>query len=182
MHNNDDPQDLSSDNTPSQMNGDVSDSTPSQMNGNASDSTPSQMNGNTSDSTPNQINGDVSDSTPSKIRGEETKQDDEHSENSQIPDSGLISDSGLIANSGLIEETAPIAEQPKADYQLLYTTAYHQIYSIVGEGRRYTSKPSSLRQAICAGKRACSSANIPCCRSWNAPISCVYGSCATTRK
>ena len=140
MHNNDDPQDLSSDNTPSQMNGDVSDSTPSQMNGNASDSTPSQMNGNTSDSTPSQMNGDVSDSTPSKIRGEETKQDDEHSENSQIPDSGLISDSGLIANSRLIEETAPIAEQPKADYQLLYTTAYHQIYSIVGEGRRYILK------------------------------------------
>lgn len=146
MHNNDNPQDLPSDNTPSQMNGNASDSTPSQMNGDVSDSTPSQMHGDASDSTPSQMNGDISDSTPSKIRGEEAnigeeaKQDDERSENSQIPDSGLISDSGLIADSGLIEETAPVAEQPKADYQLLYTTAYHQIYSIVGEGRRYILK------------------------------------------
>lgn len=122
MHNNDNPQDIPSDNTPSQMHGDVSDSTPSKM------------------------NGDVSDSTPSKIRGgeanigEEAKQDNDGSEDSQIPNSGLISDSGLIADSGLIEETAPVAEQPKADYQLLYTTAYHQIYSIVGEGRRYILK------------------------------------------
>lgn len=146
MHNNDNPQDLSSDNTPSQMHGNASDSTPSQMNGDVSDSTPSQMNGDVSDSTPSQMNGNASDSTPSKIRGEEAnigeeaKQDDGRGENSQIPDSGLISDSGLIADSGLIEETAPVAEQPKADYQLLYTTAYHQIYSIVGEGRRYILK------------------------------------------
>lgn len=116
MHNNDNTQNTSSDSTPSQMNGDVSDSTPSQMNGNASDS------------------------TPSKIRGEkanideEVKQDDGRGENSQI------SDSGLIADSGLIEDTEPVVEQPKADYQLLYTTAYHQIYSIVGEGRRYILK------------------------------------------
>lgn len=110
MHNNDNPQDLSSDSTPSQMNGDVSDSTPSKIRGKEAN------------------------------MGEKAKQDDGRGENSQIPDSGLISDSGLIANSGLIEETEPVVEQPKADYQLLYTTAYHQIYSIVGEGRRYILK------------------------------------------
>lgn len=158
MHNNDNTQNTSSDNTPSKMNGEVSDNTPSQM------------------------NGEVSDSTPSKIRGEkanideEAKHGNEHSEDSQI------SDSGLVADSGLIEDTEPVVEQPKADYQLLYTTAYHQIYSIVGEGRRYilkAIKPSAgdlRRQESLLKREYTLLSQLEC------PISCVYGNCATTRK
>ena len=140
MHNNDNTPNTSSDNTPSLINGEVSDNTPSKMNEEVSDNTPSQMSGGASDSTPSKIKGEEA-----NIDGE-TNPNDEHSEDSQISDSGVSSDSGLsadsglIPDSGLIEETEPAAEQPKADYQLLYTTAYHQIYSIVGEGRRYILK------------------------------------------